>query len=79
MMVEALPAAPFVMGEAEFRLELLVVPLDVPAQFDRADESGQGCVFRQGRQPVFCWLRFVLGTAVARLLAYLCTGKESLS
>src|SRR5437867_1020440 len=41
MMMEPPPAATFEMIEAEFVLELLVVPLDPPAQMSQTDEGGQ--------------------------------------
>ncbi len=41
-MMEPPPAATFEMIEAEFVLELLVVPLDPPAQVSQPDEGGQG-------------------------------------
>ena len=47
-MVEAAPAAAFVVAEAELLLELLVVPLDPPAQLGEGDETFQGRVGRAG-------------------------------
>src|SRR6266498_1353985 len=41
MMMEPPPAATFEMIETEFVLELLVVPLDSPAQMSQTDEGGQ--------------------------------------
>src|SRR5271170_7340599 len=57
-MMEAAPASPFEMGEAEFAFEFLVVALDAPAQFGRVDENVDGRVFGQGREPVFRRLFF---------------------
>ena len=59
-MMEAAPASPFEMGEAEFAFQFLVVALNSPAQFGRVDENVDGRVFGQGRKPVFCWLFFAL-------------------
>ena len=59
--MEAAPASPFEMGEAEFAFEFLVVALDAPAQFGRVDENVDGRVFGQGRKPVFGRLFFALG------------------
>ncbi len=53
--------SPFEMGEAEFAFEFLVVALDARAQFGRVDENVDGCVFGQGRKPVFRRLFFALG------------------
>jgi hypothetical protein len=39
MVMEASPASPFEVGEAEFALEFLIVALDAPAQFRRIDEG----------------------------------------
>src|SRR5271165_3578514 len=61
VMMEAAPASPFEMGEAEFAFEFLVVALDAPAQFGRVDENVDGRVFGQGRKPVFGRLFFALG------------------
>src|SRR5712691_10715316 len=41
MMMEPPPATTFEMIETEFVLELLVVPLDPPAQMSQTDEGGQ--------------------------------------
>ena len=59
--MEAAPASPFEMGEAEFAFEFFVVALDAPAQFGRVDENVDGRVFRHGRKPVFRRLFFALG------------------
>ncbi len=40
-MVEASPAAAFVVTEADLLLELLVISLDAPAQFGQVDEVGE--------------------------------------
>ena len=38
-MVKATPAAPLVIGKAQFLLEFLIVALDPPAQFRQIDEA----------------------------------------
>src|ERR1700678_3873030 len=53
MVMEAAPASPLEMGEAEFTFEFLIVALDAPAQFGGVDENIDRRVFRQGRKPVF--------------------------
>ena len=42
VMMEAAPAASFVMPEAEFLFQVLVVALDPPAQFDQIDKCPPG-------------------------------------
>ena len=59
MMMEAAPASPIEMGEAEFAFQFLVVALDAPTQFGRV-ENLDGGVFGQGRKPVFFRLFFAL-------------------
>ena len=51
-MMEASPAAPFVMSEPHLLLEILVVALDPPAHLGHADEGGPLGVRRQCREPV---------------------------
>ena len=48
-MVEASPASSFIMIEAEFLLEFLIVALDPPAHFGGGDERLEVGVGRQGR------------------------------
>ena len=52
-MVEASPAAAFVVTEADLLLELLVIPLDAPAQLGLVDEVDERRVLGQGGEPVF--------------------------
>ena len=52
--MEAAPAAPLIVPEPEFLLELLVVALDAPAQLGQGDKTREGDVFRQGREPALC-------------------------
>ena len=48
VVVEAAPAAALVVAEADLLLELLVVPLDAPAQLGLVDEVVERGVVRQG-------------------------------
>ena len=60
-MVEAAPAAAFIMAKADLLFELLIIALDAPAQFDGVDESVEGDVFGQGRKPIFGRFAFGVG------------------
>src|ERR1700722_14588001 len=60
-MMEAAPAAAFVMPEPNLLLELLVVALDAPAQFCKIDEPLEADILRQRRETVFGRLFFALG------------------
>src|SRR5512147_2970005 len=51
VVVEAAPAAAFIMAEPELLLELLVIPLDPPAQFGDVDQTVEGASFGQGGKP----------------------------
>jgi len=53
VVVEAPPASPLVVTEPDLLLEVLVIPLDAPAQLGLLDEVGERRVIRQGREPVF--------------------------
>ena len=53
MVVKASPASSFIMIEAEFLLEFLIVALDPPAHFGGCDERLEVGIGRQGRKPVF--------------------------
>ena len=61
VVMKASPASTFIVIEAKFLLEFLIVALDPPAQFGRLHEPRDGCILRQGREPVFGWRVFVLG------------------
>ena len=52
-MMEASPAAAFIVTEPDLLLELLIVPLDAPAQLGPVDEVGERGVAWQGGEPVF--------------------------
>src|SRR3954468_15873102 len=60
-MMEATPAPSFVVPEAEFLFQLLVIALDPPTQFREIDQALEGHVRRDGGQPVFGGLGFTLG------------------
>src|SRR5688572_121815 len=55
-MMEAAPTPPLKVVEAQFLLELLVVPFDPPAHLGGADQVNQGGRRRQGRQPILARL-----------------------
>ena len=57
-MMEPAPAASFVMAEAKFLLQLLIVSLDDPAMFGHMHQIGQRNIRRQRGKPVFGWFRF---------------------
>ena len=59
-MMEATPAAPFVMTEPDLLLEFLIVALDAPAQLGQIDELREADVLRQRGELVFGWLCFAL-------------------
>src|SRR6476661_7471468 len=61
VVVEAAPAAALVVPEPDFLLEILVVPLDPPAQLSQVDHLLEADLLRQGRQPVLRRLRLALG------------------
>jgi hypothetical protein len=42
MVVKAAPPAPFIIAEAQFLLEFLVIALDPPAQFGQVDQPIEG-------------------------------------
>jgi hypothetical protein len=48
-MVEAAPAAPLEVVQADLLLEFLIVPLDAPAQLGEVDEFAEADLRRQGR------------------------------
>ena len=59
--MEASPAPPFEVGEAEFALEFLIVAFDAPAQFRGIDENFDRRVLGQGGEPVFRRLALAFG------------------
>src|SRR5215813_7675563 len=61
VMMEATPASAFEVAQPEFLLELLVVALDAPAQLRNVDQTFEGDVGRQGREPVLGRLLLAFG------------------
>ena len=59
-MVEAAPPAPFIIAEAEFLLELLIIALDPSSQLCQIDQTIEGGLFGQGGKPILGRLGFVL-------------------
>ena len=60
VVVKASPASPFIVIEAEFLLEFLIVAFDPPAHFGGCNERGEVGIGRQGREPIFGRRAFVL-------------------
>ena len=60
MVVKASPASSFIVTEAKFLLEFLIVALDPPAHFGGCDERLEVGIGRQGRKPVFGRCAFAL-------------------
>src|SRR5438270_5769967 len=52
-MMEAAPAAPFVVPKPDFLLEFKIVALDTPAQLGEVDEFAEADIGWQRRQPIF--------------------------
>src|SRR3954471_4751583 len=50
-MMKAAPAASFIMIEPQFLLEILIIPLNPPAQLGPVNQIDQGGRRRQGREP----------------------------
>ena len=61
MVVQPAPSAPFIMAQAEFLLQVLIITLDAPAQFGGIDQPRKAGIGRQGGQPVFGWFRLLGG------------------
>src|SRR5580692_11133495 len=59
-MMKAAPPAPFIITEAEFLLELLIIALDPPSQLCQVDQAIEGDVLGQGGKPILGRLGFVL-------------------
>src|SRR6202163_80392 len=60
-MMEAAPPAPFIVPKPDLLLELLIIPLDTPAQLGKVDELAEADIRRQRREPIFGRLGFALG------------------
>src|SRR5688572_12082948 len=52
MMMKAAPTPSFIMIEPQFLLEILIIPLNSPAQLGPVDQIDQGGGRRQSRKPV---------------------------
>ena len=63
-MVEAAPPAPFIITEAEFLFELLIVALDPPPQFCRVDQTIESDILGPGGKPILGRLGFVLRPSI---------------
>ena len=57
-MMKAAPTASFVMAQAEFLFQFLVIAFDDPAMFGQVHQFPQTNVRRQGGQPVLGGFRF---------------------
>ena len=51
-MVEAAPTASFVVSQAQFLFQLLVIAFDAPAQLGQIDQAIKGHIRREGGQPI---------------------------
>ena len=58
MVVETAPPAPFIIAEAEFLLQLLVVALDPPSQLGEINQTLEGDMLGQCGQPILGRLGF---------------------
>ena len=58
MVVEAAPPAPFVIAEAEFLLQLLVIALDPPSQLGEIDQTLKADLLGQRGKPILGRLGF---------------------
>ncbi len=55
--MESTPTAPFEVSQAEFLLEILIVPLDTPAHLGDMNQTFERRVRGQSRKPILEWLR----------------------
>jgi hypothetical protein len=62
VVVEAAPAAAFVVAEPDLLFQFLIIAFDAPAQFDGVDELIERDIARQGREPVLRRLLFARAT-----------------
>src|SRR4051794_40456545 len=60
-MVEAAPAASFVVSQAQFLFQLLVIALDPPAQFGQIDQAIERHVRWESGKPILGGLGLTLG------------------
>src|SRR3954463_16403982 len=61
-MMEAAPAAPLVVSQAQFLFQLLIIAFDPPAQFGQIDQAIERHVRRDGGQPILGGLSLALGS-----------------
>ena len=59
-MMKSTPAAPFIMSQAEFLLQLFVVSLDDPALLGQMDQLAEPMRSRHSGQPIFGRFGFTL-------------------
>src|SRR5215203_2793162 len=59
--METAPAAPLIVPQSEFLLELLVVALDAPPELGEFDQAREADLLWQRREPVFGRLLLALG------------------
>jgi hypothetical protein len=59
--VESTPATSFEVSQAEFLLEILIVPLDTPAHLGDVNQTFECRVRGQCRKPIFERLRITFG------------------
>src|SRR5712672_4516129 len=72
-MMETRPSASLVVAEPDFLLELLVIALDAPAHFGDVDQTSEGNLLVEGREPILGGLRLALGPLdQQRLLGSFC-------
>src|SRR3990170_2529776 len=57
--MEAAPSAALVVSKPDFLFEVLVVALDPPAQFGKIDQTFEGDVVNEIREPIFGRLVFL--------------------
>ena len=57
MVMESTPATSFEVSQAEFLLEILIVPLDTPAHLGDMNHTFERRVRGHSRKPIFEWLR----------------------
>src|SRR6266478_4694534 len=60
MVVEAAPPAPFIITEAEFLLQLLIIALDPPSQLCEINQTVERDILGQSGKPIFGRFGFLL-------------------
>src|ERR1700750_2893657 len=74
-MVKAAPAASFIVAEAKFLLQVLVIALDPPPALGVSDEGCKGGIGRQGGEPVFGRVRLALRALCSLRRVSPCAGR----